>query len=98
LKTIIALAAGIFLTILGAIGLLVPILPGFLFLLPAAVCFASVSPTLRNRMGQHPRIGRFLHRMDSSRSLDTPGRIKLAFWAGLEAVNPRQRSDGRLKW
>jgi uncharacterized membrane protein YbaN (DUF454 family) len=37
---------GIIFLIIGMIGLLLPVLPGWLFLIPSALCFAKVSPAL----------------------------------------------------
>ncbi len=43
---LIYLSFGIVFLIIGLIGLLLPILPGWLFLLPSAFCFAKSSPAL----------------------------------------------------
>lgn len=86
---LLALAGSTFL-LLGIAGLALPFLPGFLFLLFAAICFASLSPALRRHMDRHPRMARFFHRVDAGAHLDLPSRIKLAFWASLEAVNPQR--------
>jgi hypothetical protein len=40
---LIYLSFGILFLIIGIVGLLLPILPGWLFLIPAALCFAKTS-------------------------------------------------------
>ena len=41
---LIYLLSGFVFLIIGVIGLLFPVLPGWLFLVPAVLCFAKVSP------------------------------------------------------
>ena len=90
MKTVLTVTAGITLLCLGALGLLLPFLPGFLFLLGAAACFATLSPALHRTLHRQPRVSRFLHRLDASTHLPIVHRVKLAFWAGLEAITPRK--------
>lgn len=91
MKSLLTFAAGILFLALGLLGLLLPVLPGVLFLLVAAVCFASASPALRDSMRKHPRLARLLARLDAGQQLHIGARGKLAFWALLEAANPRSR-------
>lgn len=91
LKTIILAIGGTILLGLGIVGLALPFLPGILFLFCAAACFASLSPTLRKRLNRQPRMARFFSHVDAGARLDLPSRFKLAFWASLEAINPRQK-------
>jgi len=90
LKIFITTTAGIVFICLGFLGLLLPFMPGFLFMLGAAACFASLSPRLRRRLHRQPRISRFLTRLESSTHLSVLPRIKLAFWAGLEALTQKR--------
>lgn len=78
--------------VLGLIGLLVPVLPGVLFLLGALVCLGVVFPRLRRKLERQPRFNRFFYRLDESRCLGIAGRCKLFFWALLEMLTPGQRS------
>ncbi len=90
MKTLLKALLGTLFLALGFVGLLLPFLPGFLFFLLAAACFASLSPTLNRRLHGQPRVSRFLRRLEAGEQLDPLSRIKLTFWAGLEAVNPRR--------
>jgi len=50
-KTILRRIAGVFLVLLGLIGLLLPILPGWLFLVPGAVLLGCDIPTMVRFLG-----------------------------------------------
>ena len=90
MKTLVKALLGSLFLVLGFVGLLLPILPGFLFFLLAAACFASLSPALNRKLHRQPRVSRFLHRLEAGERLDLLTRMKLTFWAGLEAVSPRR--------
>ena len=51
------LAAGLLLTAIGIIGLVLPVMPGTVFLIFAAACFARGSPRLEAWLLAHPRLG-----------------------------------------
>lgn len=51
------LAAGCVATALGVIGLILPVMPGTVFLILAAACFARGSPRLEKWLLQHPWLG-----------------------------------------
>lgn len=51
------LAAGIALTGIGIVGLVLPVMPGTIFLILAAACFARGSPRLERWLLHHPRLG-----------------------------------------
>lgn len=91
MKSLIVITAGIGATLLGLLGLLIPVIPGILFLLVAAICFASVSPEVRQQLQRFPRFRRLMTRVDSGRGMQLMMRCRLVFWALLEAVNPRTR-------
>lgn len=77
---------------LGLIGLLVPILPGFLFLILAAVCISALSPRFEQRLARHPAWRGWRLRWRESRGLPFHRRIQLAFWLSAEAL---MKSVGR---
>ena len=90
MKTLLKALFGTLFLVLGFLGLLLPFLPGFLFFLIAAACFASLSPALNRSLHGQPRVSRFLRRLEAGEQLDPLSHIKLTFWAGLEAVSPRR--------
>ena len=50
-------AAGLLLVGLGIIGLILPMMPGVVFFIAAAFCFARGNPALEQRLLLHPHIG-----------------------------------------
>ena len=87
LKKLVLATAGVGFLILGVLGLALPFLPGVLFLLLAAVCLAALSPRLQGFLSRHPRLARFFRRVEEGRHLALATRVRLAFWAGLEALS-----------
>jgi uncharacterized membrane protein YbaN (DUF454 family) len=51
------LAAGWLCTVLGIIGLILPVMPGTVFLIAAAWCFSRSSPRFESWLVNHPRLG-----------------------------------------
>ena len=93
LKRAFFFSLGVLLVGLGLVGLLIPILPGFLFLILAVVCFPWPSPRLQQRLEGHPgwhrgrrALGRFRRRWQASSGLPALSRVRLAFWLGAEAA------------
>ncbi len=56
------LAAGWVFTALGVIGLVLPLLPGTVFLILAAWCFSQSSPRFETWLLEHPRLGPHVRR------------------------------------
>lgn len=50
-------ALGVVLTVIGIAGIILPYVPGVLFLILAASCFTRSSPQLESRLLNHPRLG-----------------------------------------
>ena len=86
LKRAALIIATVAFTLLGLIGLLIPILPGFLFLILAAVCASALSPRFERRLARHPAWRGWRLRWRQSRGLPLYQRAKFAFWMSAEAV------------
>jgi uncharacterized membrane protein YbaN (DUF454 family) len=95
LRKLLLWMAGLALTVLGMIGLVLPVLPGLLLLVAAAGCFSLASPrfrhTLEQRLHRHPRCRRALRRWQSTRGLPAWSRMQLAFWLTVGSLLPEQR-------
>ena len=82
---------------LGAIGLIVPILPGVPLLILAALLFTANSPGLRRRLFNTPRLAPHLRRLDAlfaapgADGLTAWQRAKLKMLSVLRALLPRRR-------
>ncbi len=59
-KRIIFLSLGLLTTLLGFIGIFLPLLPTTPFLLLAAACFMRTSPKFYRWLVGHPRLGKYL--------------------------------------
>lgn len=86
IKRAALMLTGSALVILGLVGLVIPILPGFLFLALAAVCFSALSPRFQRRMERHPAWRGWRLRWRESRGLPFHRRVQLAFWLTAEAT------------
>ena len=75
------------LLVVGAIGLIVPILPGIPLLVLAALLFTAKSPGLRRRLFNTPRLAPHFRRLDAL--FATPGVDGLTAWerAKLKALS-----------
>lgn len=75
------LAAGAACVALGIVGLILPVMPGTVFLIMAAACFARCSPRLEAWLLNHPRLGPSVvaWRRDGA----IPPRAKLFAFAGM---------------
>jgi len=86
LKSILLSAAAFALFVLGLIGLLIPVLPGVLLLIAAALCASAVSPAVRDHLHRHPTMRRVHRRWHASEGLHLLDRAKLAFWLSVDAM------------
>lgn len=95
LRKLVLFSAGAALTLLGLIGLVLPVLPGLLLLAAAAGCFSLASPRFRaaleQRLHGHPRYRRALSSWRSTRHLPLRSRLSLAFWLMLRSLTPEPR-------
>lgn len=90
-------ALALVLLAIGAIGLILPILPGIPFLILAALLFTANSPGLRRRLFNTPGLAPYFRRLDAL--FETPGadgltaweRIKLKTLSALSALLPKRQ-------
>jgi uncharacterized protein len=75
------LAAGWLLTTLGAVGLALPVMPGTVFLILAAGCFARGSPRIERWLLDHPRLGPSVRAWRRDRAI--PPKAKAASFVGM---------------
>lgn len=93
IKRVLLLTLAAVFTVLGLIGLLVPVLPGVLFLILAALCVSATSERAHQRMLRHRGYSRWRRRWDASAGLPVLQRCKLAFWLSADAVIRMVRSS-----
>lgn len=86
IKRVLLLTAACLFAVLGVIGLVVPIIPGVLFLLVAAACVSLASDRVHQKMNHNPAYRRWRQRWDASAGLSTWNRIKLAFWLSVDTT------------
>jgi uncharacterized protein len=74
---------------LGWLGMVLPMMPGFVFLLAAAFCFARGSPAAERWLHEHPQFGPMLADWHQRRAIARPAKIKalvvIALGAGIAA-------------
>ena len=63
---------------IGALGLIIPIIPGVLFVVLAVVLFAGASRRLHAKLHASPRTRPYMQRWEASESLPLGARAKLA--------------------
>jgi len=84
-KFLILLLGGVFL-MLGVVGLLVPVLPGVLFLVLGLLCFAETSETVRTKLAAWYRAHRLRRHTRPSEGLSPLEKIELAGWKAAARV------------
>ena len=60
---------------LGVIGLILPLMPGTIFLILAAACFARSSPRLEAWLLDHPKFGKSLRDWRASGAIPRPAKL-----------------------
>lgn len=84
-KVIYLVIGGMCLT-LGVIGLIIPIIPGVLFLMAAVYLLSRGSRRIKKFTDRDPRILQMQQRMDQFGEVKLADRIRLAGWMTLDAV------------
>jgi len=82
-------AAGGVCFVLGWLGMILPMMPGFVFLLAAVFCFARGNPAVEQWLREHPQFGPPLADWYERRAISRPAKIKalavIALGAGIAA-------------
>lgn len=94
--TVYVVAAAVCIVV-GIIGLLVPVIPGVIFLAIAAIFLARVSTRMDRWVKRSPFMSNTQSRMDSMAELNWPDRIRLSLWyAGYGLVKIGQFSANQI--
>lgn len=64
----------------GLAGLILPLIPGLLFLALALIIAARLCPPLGRRLRRHAVFAPYMHRSDHFAGLSLQGKLKFAFW------------------
>lgn len=90
------IAAGWILTAIGIIGVILPVMPGTIFLILAAWCFSKSSPRFEAWLLNHPRLGPHVLRWRVTRSISRRAKLTacgamaasfgLVIWSGAPPV------------
>lgn len=72
--------------IVGVIGLVLPIIPGLLFLFLAAILLTRLSSRFEFLLHRNPTLGRWSRKLDMANSLPLAQRTKLVFWLSVRTV------------
>ena len=75
-----------FFVLLGLVGLILPIIPGILFLFLAALLLAKVSSRFDAMLNRNKDMRYWRRRWTTSNSLPLAQRLKLSFWVAARAV------------
>jgi uncharacterized membrane protein YbaN (DUF454 family) len=72
--------------VLGLVGLVLPIIPGVVFLALAAIIFAKVSTRFNFFLTTHSKYRRLKDFRRSVTALSVPQRVRLSFWVAARTV------------
>lgn len=78
--------AGILSLMLGALGVVLPLLPTVPFMLLAAFCFARSNPRLERWLTEHPSFGPHIHAWRSRRAISRKGKKAALFCFAASAI------------
>jgi len=79
-STLLALCLLLLCVAIGMVGLILPIIPGFLFLMLAALLCARLFPAVERRLGRYRWFRQYLDRTRLFAGLGWRGRAQLAAW------------------
>ena len=85
-KKLIYFVISILLLIIGLAGILIPVIPGLLFLAAALFYFGKVSPVVKAWSDSHPVLGKVNDRMGQMGEVGILDRVKIAALMSAEAI------------
>lgn len=65
---------------IGMVGLILPVIPGLLFLAFAVIIAARLCPPLGRRLRRNTLFAEYMHKSDHFARLSLQGKLKFAFW------------------
>ena len=74
-KRLLWVVAGLVFTVLGLLGLFLPLMPGTVSLIIAAFCFARSSPRLHDWLVNHRHMGPYIRDWRDSRAISRPAKV-----------------------
>lgn len=80
------LSVGILALAIGIVGLLIPIIPGVLFLILAAFCLSAPFPKVRAKFNRHPVARRLAHRWQRTAGLGWVDRFRMLIWSSADLL------------
>jgi len=95
-RKVIYLAIGGMCLMLGVIGLIIPIIPGVLFLMAAIYLLSRGSRKIKKFTDRDPRILQMQQRMEQFGEVNAVDRIRLAGWITLDAVVKSLQAIGTI--
>jgi uncharacterized membrane protein YbaN (DUF454 family) len=86
LQKLVYLIIGVACLMLGVIGLVIPIIPGVLFLMAALYLLSRGSRRIKKLTEQSPRVLLMRQRIDQFGEINVTDRVKLAGWMTMDAA------------
>ncbi len=80
------LVIGVICLMLGVIGLIIPIIPGILFLMAAIYLLSQGSARIRHFVRANPRFEQMHQRMDRMSEVDFASRMRVTGWMAVDAT------------
>ena len=93
-QKLVYLVIGVICLMLGVVGLIIPIIPGVLFLMAAVYLLSRGSKRIHEFTKNDPRLSKIHRRMDQFGEVDAKSRIQLAGWMVADAAATTVRIVG----
>ena len=93
-QKLVYLVIGVICLMMGVIGLIIPIIPGVLFLMAAVFLLSRGSKRIHEFTKNDPRLSKMHRRMDQFGEVDARSRVRLAGWMVADAAATTVRVVG----